>query len=86
MYVHVVGFHPASDSPNAVGGFEWRFQREDALEVLRRFLEGDDEGTNLVLARIRVPFEPGDANGDVTDWIDSHLELIELPLQKEVPA
>lgn len=61
MYVWVAGFHP-SVAGGFDGGFEWRYNRKDALRVLigwaNEALKYDiDGGHNLVFAKIEVPFD-----------------------------
>lgn len=90
MRVYVVGWHPAPDS-GANGGFEWRYSRIEAIREMASLvvLEADNDGPrhNLALVELEVPFEVdpnrpreySDREEEITAWIDSHLELIELP-------
>lgn len=87
--VYVVGFHPNSEV-SAIGGFDWYYDKEDAIwrmiELLNKYPAGSayELDSNYVLARITVP--DGLEKGEITTWINRNLELIELPLQEEVYA
>jgi hypothetical protein len=91
MQVFVVGWHPAPGS-GANGGFEWRYNRLEALRELVSLsvLEAANDGPqhNIVFATIEVPYEVdpdrprtySDREEEITAWIDANLHLIELPL------
>ena len=93
MQVFVVGWHPAPDS-EANGGFEWRYNRAEALGELAALVvrEALNDGAphNLVFATLNVPFQVDydrprtydDLEPKITDWIDHNLHLIELPLEE----
>jgi hypothetical protein len=93
MRVFVVGWHPAQES-GANGGFEWRYNRTEALRYMAStiVLETDNQGPrhNLVFAEVEVPFEVDyyrprtfdDREPQITAWLDDNLHLFELPQQK----
>lgn len=90
MRVFVVGWHPAPGS-GANGGFEWRYNRLEALREMASLvvLETSNDGPrhNLVFAELEVPFEVdydrprtySDREPEITEWLDANLHLIELP-------
>lgn len=90
MRVFVVGWHPAPES-GANGGFEWRYNRTEALRELASLvvLETDNRGPrhNIVFAEVEVPFQVDydrprtydDRELEITRWLDDNLHLIELP-------
>lgn len=84
MKVYVVGFAPTHDG-SAIGGFEWfpEDRRDSAITwMVKRLADGDDHSCTF------VPLEVPDGTtepDDVTDWIDSNLELIEVSRNEPKP-
>lgn len=77
MRIYVVGFAPTHDGA-AVGGFDW-FPEDARGRAVARAVDylahGDDHSLTFVPLEIPDGIVESEA---VTNWIDSHLELIEV--------
>lgn len=90
-----ITIHVASRSPSVLAGggtgeFVWRWDREDAAEVVAGWLVrfARDENVNVALTSLQVPEpQPGEETVEVIDrWLDRNWHLIEVAFETDAGA
>lgn len=85
--IYVVSFAPANDF-NGVGGFEWSYEKEEAVRAFEQFVsESKQDGGHIVrLLEVETDIED---NNEITDWLDSeYLAALEIgldPIKQYIP-
>lgn len=83
--VYVVAFTPADG--NGVGGFDWFFDYHGAQRRMIEHMVEEEPTYQYTLVPLAVPSsfdkDRKERNEEIETWIDRHMALVSVPIQKE---